>query len=119
MPIDARRVPRRTTSFVGRSGDVAALIDALTAPPALVTLVGIGGAGKTRLACEVAEQLGARGMTVFFVPLARARGPADVAAAVASALEVAGDPNLDASSLIDRAAARLAAGPPSLLVLDE
>src|SRR5439155_25000142 len=56
--------PRRTnlraalTSFVGRTGAVAALAT-LLADHRLVTLVGPGGAGKTRLATESAAHLAA------------------------------------------------------------
>jgi predicted ATPase/class 3 adenylate cyclase len=46
-------LPRQRTSFVGRRDDVAR-IDALLDDGALVTIVGAGGIGKTRLALEVA-----------------------------------------------------------------
>lgn len=45
---------RRVTSFVGHEHEVDQTIDALDAGP-LVTLVGVGGVGKTRLALEVAR----------------------------------------------------------------
>lgn len=45
-------VPRRLTSFVGREED-AARVAQLLAAHRLVTLVGAGGVGKTRLATEV------------------------------------------------------------------
>ncbi|MFJ9635119.1 AfsR/SARP family transcriptional regulator [Streptomyces sp. NPDC101178] len=44
----------RLTSFVGRDGDIAALREDLTRTR-LVTLLGPGGAGKTRLSQETAE----------------------------------------------------------------
>jgi predicted ATPase/class 3 adenylate cyclase len=46
-------LPLQRTSFVGRHDDVAR-IDALLDDGALVTIVGAGGIGKTRLALEVA-----------------------------------------------------------------
>ncbi len=46
-------LPRRRTSFVGRHDDVAR-VDALLDEGALLTIVGAGGIGKTRLALEVA-----------------------------------------------------------------
>jgi predicted ATPase/class 3 adenylate cyclase len=46
-------LPRETTSFVGRYDD-AARLEALLDENALVTIVGAGGIGKTRLALEVA-----------------------------------------------------------------
>jgi len=46
-------LPRQSTSFVGRSHDVAR-IEALLDAGAIVTIVGAGGIGKTRCALEVA-----------------------------------------------------------------
>ena len=43
-----------TTSFVGRDSEVAEIKEALRAHR-LVTLTGVGGVGKTRLALEVAS----------------------------------------------------------------
>ena len=48
------RLPAYSTSFVGRSADLVATSAALQAGR-LVTLVGVGGVGKTRLAVEVAR----------------------------------------------------------------
>ncbi|MEC3957603.1 BTAD domain-containing putative transcriptional regulator [Nocardia sp. CDC153] len=48
--------PRRLTSFVGRADDVSAVIRSLQRSQ-LVTLIGTGGVGKTRLAIEVATAL--------------------------------------------------------------
>ncbi|MFI6736604.1 BTAD domain-containing putative transcriptional regulator [Nonomuraea sp. NPDC050451] len=52
-----RALPARLTSFVGRDADVAA-VSALLGSARLVTLLGPGGAGKTRLAVEVARSIG-------------------------------------------------------------
>ncbi len=49
-------VPRRATSFVGREDDITTVASALGEGP-LVTLTGVGGVGKTRLALEVAGRL--------------------------------------------------------------
>jgi predicted ATPase/DNA-binding SARP family transcriptional activator len=52
-------LPRRATSFVGREPDLARIGAALADSP-LVTLTGVGGVGKTRLALEAAEREHAR-----------------------------------------------------------
>lgn len=49
-------LPARLTSFVGRDEDVKGVVDALR-HSRLVTLTGTGGAGKTRLALEVAAEM--------------------------------------------------------------
>ncbi|HEX2213231.1 MAG TPA: BTAD domain-containing putative transcriptional regulator, partial [Mycobacterium sp.] len=48
-------LPRRPTAFIGRADDVCAVAAAIKEGP-LVTLTGVGGVGKTRLAFEVAER---------------------------------------------------------------
>jgi predicted ATPase/DNA-binding SARP family transcriptional activator len=48
-------LPRRVTSFVGRETDVARVVAALREGP-LVTLTGVGGVGKSRLAVECAAR---------------------------------------------------------------
>jgi predicted ATPase/DNA-binding SARP family transcriptional activator len=48
-------LPRRATSFVGRERDLAGIGAALADGP-VVTLTGVGGVGKTRLAMEAAER---------------------------------------------------------------
>ena len=54
----ATNLPRRTTSFVGRHGDLERIVAALGSGP-LVTLTGVGGVGKSRLAIEIAVRVGA------------------------------------------------------------
>lgn len=49
-------LPRRATSFIGREDDVARVGAALRDGP-LVTLTGVGGVGKTRLALEAAGRV--------------------------------------------------------------
>jgi predicted ATPase len=49
-------LPLQVTSFVGRATDVTAVSDAL-AQSRLVTLTGVGGVGKTRLALQVAAEV--------------------------------------------------------------
>ncbi len=49
-------LPLQTTSFVGRDDDMADVIEALE-QARVVTLTGVGGVGKTRLAVQVAAEL--------------------------------------------------------------
>lgn len=83
-------VPRRTTSFVGRSRERVELGARIGDPDRpLITLLGPGGMGKTRLALALArDQLAARAFPggVFFVPLAAIRDPGEVLAQVAEAI---------------------------------
>ncbi|UQX00927.1 BTAD domain-containing putative transcriptional regulator [Streptomyces sp. RerS4] len=82
----------RLTSFVGREGDIRVIGDDL-ARARLVTLLGAGGAGKTRLSQEAAEAHAARADGplawpdgVWFVELAPVDDPEDVAEAALAAL---------------------------------
>lgn len=82
----ASRLPARLTSFVGRDAELSGLGRQL-AHSRLVTIVGPGGAGKTRLSFEAAtrDRAHARGR-VWFVPLAGVSAPDQLADAVLGAL---------------------------------
>src|SRR5438067_7068899 len=68
-------LPVQLTSFVGRDREIAEVKD-LLARARLVTLVGPGGSGKTRLALRAATDLvDAFGDGVHFVALAPIRDP--------------------------------------------
>ncbi|WP_456302561.1 AfsR/SARP family transcriptional regulator [Streptomyces tendae] len=76
----------RLTSFVGRDGDVETLRADL-ATTRLVTLLGPGGAGKTRLSQEAAEGAGDTARDgVWLAELAPVDDPADVPEAVLTAV---------------------------------
>ncbi len=84
----ARRTNLRAqlTSFVGRDDEVARIAKSLDVNR-LVTLVGPGGAGKTRLAAEAGDQVAdATADGVWFVELAPVTSGSDVAAAVLNSL---------------------------------
>ncbi|QNE19660.1 AfsR/SARP family transcriptional regulator [Kribbella qitaiheensis] len=91
-PSPVASVPRSNlraplTSFVGRSDDVAELTRLLSNGTRLVTMVGPGGAGKTRLATETGRSLLEHGGDgIWFVELAPLGDAADVAPAMLSAL---------------------------------
>src|SRR4051812_19545187 len=86
--VPARPLP--PTSFVGRVREVVELRDLLADPDVrLVTLVGPGGVGKTRLAVQAAAGLATSFADgVFFVSLAELRDPGSLRPAIATALEV-------------------------------
>ena len=88
--------PLPLTALLGRDADFKALRHWLADPAArLITLTGPGGAGKTRLALELARATEVDGASrVLFVGLAAVRDAAFVAPAIAEALGV-----LDATAL--------------------
>lgn len=83
--------PPCTTPLVGRESELASLGRLLADPLCrLLTLIGPGGIGKTRLAVEVAAQEQARFADgVWFVPLAPVASITAVVPAIAEALEFA------------------------------
>ncbi len=79
-------LPRKLTSFVGREAEIAA-ISGLLKKQRLVTLVGIGEVGKTRLALQVAANEVANVRDgVWFVDLAPLSDAGYITTAVAQAL---------------------------------
>jgi len=82
-------LPARPTSFVGRTDELASIDRLLDDPTCrLLTLVGPGGAGKTRLALEAASRrLDRYQHGVHFVPLVSVASPDLLPAAVAAALQ--------------------------------
>jgi predicted ATPase/DNA-binding CsgD family transcriptional regulator len=85
------RLPAPFTSFVGRSREVVDLVDLLRSER-LVTLIGTGGAGKSRLALDVVASADlSRPETVLFADLSRVSG-GDVVAALAEAFGVVPEP---------------------------
>jgi hypothetical protein len=82
----------QTTSFIGRESEVAELHAAAKAHR-LVTLTGVGGVGKTRLAVEVAARLADEFPDgVWFFELAAVTDPAAVPDAVAAVLGITQQP---------------------------
>jgi predicted ATPase/DNA-binding SARP family transcriptional activator len=91
LPVARAPIPARLTSFVGRERDLAT-VAGLMERSRLVCLAGPGGAGKTRLATEVAARhLDADGTPVWFIELATSgpgSGPGDLAQEMLPALGV-------------------------------
>ncbi|HVE63122.1 MAG TPA: adenylate/guanylate cyclase domain-containing protein [Mycobacteriales bacterium] len=81
--ISATNLPAPTSTVVGREDDVAAVQDLLGAHR-LVTLTGIGGSGKTRLAIEAAGRtVGAFPDGVLWVDLSAVHDPRLVSSVIA------------------------------------
>jgi predicted ATPase/DNA-binding CsgD family transcriptional regulator len=106
--------PAALTSFVGRAAPVREVED-LLAEYRLVTVTGPGGAGKTRLAGEVAGRVAAGYADgVWLVELAAVTDPAQVAAVVGAALRIFDLPSLAPADALAQTLARRQL----LLVLD-
>ena len=81
-------LPANKTTLIGREADLAAVL-ALLGGTHLLTLVGAGGVGKTRMALEVADHAAAEFPDgVCIVELAPVTDPSLVVRTVASALDV-------------------------------
>jgi predicted ATPase/class 3 adenylate cyclase len=83
---DRVRVPKPANRLVGRNEELGELQSRLTTHR-LVTIVGPGGAGKTRIAVEAARDAPTAD-AVWFVDLTAAADDGEVAAVVAAALEL-------------------------------
>lgn len=88
--IPPTNLPAQMTPFIGREAEVRAVTERVAASR-LVTLLGMGGLGKTRLALRSSEMLLTKGLFpngVFFIDLSPLRDPSHVVNAVAEALNV-------------------------------
>jgi predicted ATPase/DNA-binding XRE family transcriptional regulator len=110
-------LPVALTALLGRDADLQILRQWLDDPLVrLITVVGPGGVGKTRLALEIAHAVAdERTAQVAFVQLAAIRDPAFVAPAIVEALGLSA---ADATDLPRRVAAACDDQHPILLVLD-
>ena len=96
-------LPLQPTPFIGRSVEVAEIVRLLDDPACrLLTLIGPGGIGKTRLAIAVAaSHAGAFADGVAFVALASVGTPAQIVSAIGDTLgfAFAGQPDITAALL--------------------
>jgi predicted ATPase/DNA-binding winged helix-turn-helix (wHTH) protein len=87
-PAASHGLPANKPALIGREDDLSAVL-ALLADTHLLTLVGAGGVGKTRMALEVADHAGSGFADgVCFVELAPVTDPSLVVRTVATALDV-------------------------------
>jgi predicted ATPase/DNA-binding CsgD family transcriptional regulator/DNA-binding XRE family transcriptional regulator len=110
---DGTALPVARSSFVGRERELAELTQLLQAR--LITLIGPGGVGKSRLAAQVLGRRSPGDADVVFVPLEQVRYPRTLASALASRLQVH---DQQSTPLIQSLQAALSAGKPKLLLLD-
>ena len=106
-------VGRVDTSFIGRDREVDEVISALR-DHSLVTLIGVGGVGKTRLAIEVAIGFDQPTDGTWIVELGQVEDEDDVADAVARALGIRVESGLSSSESV----LRWSQGRELLLILD-
>jgi len=90
LPHQLTNIPRYLTTFVGRNAELSAL-ESVLATSQLITLIGAGGSGKTRLAAELGRaHLGLWPGGVWWVELAPVDDPLEVPGVVAAALQLPG-----------------------------
>lgn len=87
--VHRHNLPAQTMPCIGREAELNTLLGFVSDPQQrLITIVGPGGVGKTRLGLALAEQqVGRFSHGVFFVPLAAAHNRADIVNAIAEATE--------------------------------
>jgi predicted ATPase len=95
----SNNLPTSLTELIGRENELAKVTSLLTEQTRLLTLTGPGGAGKTRLAIELANRLiSSFPNGVFFVPLESIQEPDLVPVVIA---EIIGVPEALRTHLID------------------
>jgi predicted ATPase len=91
-------LPRNLTSLVGRSEEIAGILDLIADKQSrLITITGFGGTGKTRLALAVAEHYLRQTLSpeevhfpdgIYFVPLVGLSSADQIPVAIANALQI-------------------------------
>lgn len=100
MPHPVHPFPTPTTPFVGRHAEIEQLITLLTDPDRrLITLLGVGGIGKTRLALEAVNHLRGHATPfrdgIYYCPLTSLTAPTQLIVALAQACGLPLQPTVD------------------------
>jgi len=95
MPEPLQRVPAARGPFFGREAECALIDDWWHSGKPLLTITGLGGSGKTRLALQSANRLVGQGVGGVFVPLAELKTPRRMVEALLEALGESTLPNQD------------------------
>lgn len=114
------QVPTFITPFVGRKKEMALLAERLRDPHCrLITIIGMGGTGKSRIAFEVANQYASLFRDgIAFIPLSAVESPDLLPQALADALQIVQtDARAEKTTLLDRITSFLAERE-MLLILD-
>jgi len=89
MPSNTNTLPLQPTPFIGRSEEIADIVQMLANPTCrLLTLIGLGGIGKTCLALQIAKKLDSFRHGIHFVPLQHVHSTDFLASAIADALNI-------------------------------
>ena len=112
----APRLPIPPSRFFGHEDSVAQVVEMLDTPHTrLITLTGLGGSGKTRLALAVGEKLrDSLDGAVWFVPLAHVSDPRHILDAVIEAMSLPRQNHLGLAEQVAHALGTM----PALLILD-
>ncbi len=90
----ALHLPHVPGHLIGRSDEVDQVCERIAGTTRLLTLIGPGGAGKTRLAIAAAERLAEQHAAIAFVDLTAVSDPTMVPAAIAHAVDASGSATL-------------------------
>lgn len=114
-PATATNLRADLTRFIGRQEELRALAELVAGGARLLTITGLGGIGKTRLAMEFARKAAATGRyeRVAFVPLEAAESPDQLGPLIAATLD-----SRDSNALRGGLASLLNGSGPTFLVLD-
>jgi predicted ATPase/DNA-binding SARP family transcriptional activator len=107
-------IPMQFTRFFGRGAELDRLQAYVEDQERLITLIGPGGTGKTRLAVEFARRMAEQGSRVAFVPLADENTAEAALVRMAEALQVMIRPGTDILTQVENELQE----EPALLILD-